>query len=147
MPIAVLVTMLISLAWLVCLIGAAGLAAIEVTGVPALVARVVLCVCAIAIAWSGTRWTAGLLRAWSASHREPVRGDFVGRVCVIRTGHVSLEFGQAELRAADGSSAVIQVRQTAGHTAERPLRRGDSAVVYDYESAAEIFWVAPIEGV
>jgi hypothetical protein len=71
----------------------------------------------------------------------PSRGDFVGRMCVIRTGLASHDFGQAEVTAADGSSAVVQVRTTG----QDRLARGDNALIFEYDADGEFFWVMPYE--
>lgn len=68
------------------------------------------------------------------------RLDFVGRPCVIRTGRVTQTFGQAEVTAADGSSAVVQVRQPG----QDPLVAGTTALIFDYDPDGEFFWVTPI---
>ncbi|MGW4109489.1 hypothetical protein ACWEFJ_01265 [Actinosynnema sp. NPDC004786] len=69
------------------------------------------------------------------------RLDFVGRTCVIRTGRVTRTFGQAEVTAADGSSAVVQVRQPG----DDALTAGATAVIFDYDADGEFFWVAPLD--
>ena len=69
------------------------------------------------------------------------RLDFVGRTCVIRTGRVTRTFGQAEVTAADGSSAVVQVRQPG----EDPLTAGATAIIFDYDVDGEFFWVASLD--
>jgi hypothetical protein len=69
------------------------------------------------------------------------RLDFVGRTCVIRTGRVTQAFGQAEVTAADGSSAVVQVRQPG----QDPLTAGTTALIFDYDVDGEFFWVASLE--
>ncbi|MFJ8230087.1 hypothetical protein ACIQ9E_09030 [Streptomyces sp. NPDC094448] len=71
----------------------------------------------------------------------PSRHDFIGLTCTIRTGRVDAGFGQAEVTARDGSTAVVQVRQSAedGYA----LSSGSSALLYAYDSAGEFFWVAP----
>jgi len=79
------------------------------------------------------------LRNLYATGSGPSRADFVGRQCVIRTGRVSADFGQAEVTAEDGSSAVIQVRQTGEHE----LTAGRLALIFDYDTDGEFFWVAP----
>lgn len=72
---------------------------------------------------------------------EPTRQDFVGRVAVVRTSSVTEDFGQGEATAADGSSAIVQIR-LAG---EGNLGVGSRVVLYDYDSAGEFFWVSPLE--
>ncbi|GAA4413786.1 hypothetical protein ACFQV2_37040 [Actinokineospora soli] len=69
------------------------------------------------------------------------RHDFVGLVCVVRTGRVDRDFGQAEVTAADGSSAIVQVRQAG----DDPLPAGRTAVIYDYDTDGEFFWIAPVD--
>lgn len=69
------------------------------------------------------------------------RADLVGLVCVVRTGHVDQGFGQAEVTSADGSSALVQVRQAG----EDPLTSGSNAVIYDYDAAGEFFWISPVD--
>jgi hypothetical protein len=75
----------------------------------------------------------------------PSRRDFVGRACVIRTGRVGPDFGQAEVHAADGSSALVQVRQSLDEAAGpgSVLRSGASALIYDYDAEGEFFRVMP----
>ncbi|MEV5704432.1 hypothetical protein [Actinoallomurus sp. NPDC052274] len=75
----------------------------------------------------------------------PSRRDFVGRMCVIRTSRVDLTFGQAEVRAADGSAAVIQVRQQGNQPGEEILKAGSTALIFDYDADGEFFWVMPYD--
>lgn len=56
-------------------------------------------------------------------------------------GSVSTTFGQAEVAAADGSTAVVQVRQH-GHD---DLRSGSTALLYAFDEDGEFFWVAPFD--
>ncbi|GLZ31399.1 hypothetical protein Lesp02_35870 [Lentzea sp. NBRC 105346] len=69
----------------------------------------------------------------------PSRNDFVGRLCVIRTKEVTEKYGQAEVTADDGSSAVIQVR----HNGNK-LSSGSTALIFDYDDAGEFFWVVEV---
>ncbi|WP_329254806.1 hypothetical protein OG223_29075 [Streptomyces sp. NBC_01478] len=90
-------------------------------------------------------WTTKLLvrplhRLFPDGH-GPSRLDFVGLTCVIRTGRVDAGFGQAEVRAADGSAAVVQVRQP-GNDA---LASGSTGLLYAYDETGEFFWVAPYD--
>jgi hypothetical protein len=79
----------------------------------------------------------GLLRPAAAESRA----DFVGRTCVIRTGRVTGAFGQAEVHAEDGSSAIVQVRQAGTDD----LHAGVVALLYEYDPAGEFFWVIPFD--
>ncbi|WP_431983412.1 hypothetical protein [Streptomyces qinglanensis] len=71
----------------------------------------------------------------------PSRHDFVGLTCTVRTRQVDGGFGQAEVTAEDGSSALVQVRQSG--TAR--LTRGSTGLLYAYDDAGEFFWVAPFD--
>ncbi|WP_424534788.1 hypothetical protein ACOZ38_31945 [Sphaerisporangium viridialbum] len=104
-PATVAFSLLIAFAWFISLAGTA------LVGSPSGGTRAALLAVALAWAWVVTRLLVLPLRRVFAVHRAPSRNDFVGRICVIRTGRVGADFGQAEARASDGSSAVIQVRQ------------------------------------
>ncbi|MFD2356791.1 hypothetical protein ACFSTC_57330 [Nonomuraea ferruginea] len=60
---------------------------------------------------------------------------------MIRTGRATPDFGQAEVTAADGSSAVVQVRTTG----QDRLTRGQTALIFEYDADGEFFWVMPYE--
>ncbi|MEV7386532.1 MULTISPECIES: hypothetical protein [unclassified Streptomyces] len=97
--------------------------------------------------WAGARLLAWPLRRLTpAPVPPPSRRDFVGLGCVIRTGRVGPDFGQAEVHAVDGSAATVQVRQSLDDAAGpdgAALRAGSSALIYDYDAEGEFFWVMP----
>jgi hypothetical protein len=127
-PVSMPLSLLVVFAWFGCLSGAEVL-----PGWVALIA-------AVLVAWLLTRVAVLLIRRFGPP-AEPARADFVGRTCVIRTGRVTRTFGQAEVHAGDGSSAIVQVRQ-AGHD---DLRAGTTAVLYDFDPEGEFFWVVPAD--
>ncbi|RAG81748.1 hypothetical protein DN069_31320 [Streptacidiphilus pinicola] len=136
MPITVAVSLVVVLAWFTALVG----------GVWAGGGRWFLLPVALLVGWAGTRLLAVPLRRLTPEPPPPPsRWDFVGLGCVIRTGRVGPDFGQAEVRAADGSSAVVQVRQSLDDAAGpgAGLRAGTSALIYDYDADGEFFWVMP----
>ena len=125
LPAAIPTSLLIAFAWFGCLAGAVFL--------PPWVALLA----ALVLAWLVTRLATVLIRRFRSAGAEPSRADFVGLTCVIRTGRVTRTFGQAEVHAGDGSSAIVQVRQTG----EDDLRAGMVAVLYDFDPDGEFFWV------
>jgi hypothetical protein len=136
-PATVTVSVLTVVSWFVCLVGT-----VVIDGLATPI-RVVL---GIGVLLIGTvaglvaaRLVAVPLRGLYVTGGEASRGDFVGRECVIRTGRVTGDFGQAEVTAVDGSSAIIQVRQTGEHE----LAGGHRALIFDYDNDGEFFWVAP----
>jgi hypothetical protein len=137
-PLMVALSMWITLSWLLAMIGTIVLGELAVGGV--LLGTAVLVV-AVLGGLLVTRLVVVPIRRAIPRAVEPTRSDFVGRICVIRTGSVSETFGQAEITSDDGSSAIIQVRRPAEMGAGGPLRAGSEALIFDYDPDKEIFWV------
>ncbi|RKT10979.1 hypothetical protein BX285_4912 [Streptomyces sp. 1114.5] len=133
-PVTVAVSLLVALAWFVSLAGTA-----LTSGAPA---RGGVLAVALVASWAGTRVLVRPLRRLFPEDRPVTRGDFVGRVCVIRTGRVTADFGQAEVTAGDGSTATVQVRTP---TPEPGLTAGRTALIFDYDAEGEHFLVAPFD--
>lgn len=93
------------------------------------------------VAWLLTRLAVRAIRRLTPTGTAASRAEFLGRTCVVRTGRVTRTFGQAEVHARDGSSAIVQVRQ-AGRD---DLRAGTVAVLYDVDPDGEFFWVVPAD--
>ncbi|WP_055588761.1 hypothetical protein [Peterkaempfera griseoplana] len=137
-PVTVAVSLLVAFAWFSAL---AGRAVLGSRGEGALLPM------ALAGGWAGARvlvWP--LRRLLPAPAPPPSRRDFVGLGCVIRTGRVGPDFGQAEVHAADGSSALVQVRQSPDEAAGpgSVLGIGAAALIYDYDAEGEFFRVMPV---
>jgi hypothetical protein len=139
-PVTVVLSLLIALAWFVSLAGTVLLRGAGLPGPVRVALSVGVLLVALAVAWAGTRLVVLPLRRLFASGPAASRTDFVGRLCVIRTGSVGPDFGQAEVTAADGSAAVIQVRQTG----DARLTAGDHALIYDLDVDG-FFWVMPAD--
>jgi hypothetical protein len=131
-PASVVLSLLVAVAWFVALAGGELLGAVP--------AGLVLAG-AIVVAWVVARLAVLLLRRFLPAVAGPSRADFIGLTCVVRTGRVTSSFGQAEVHSADGSSALVQVRQ-AGHD---DLRAGTVAVLYDFDADGEFFWIVPAD--
>ncbi|MBB4940147.1 hypothetical protein FHR32_004452 [Streptosporangium album] len=132
-PIAVAVSLMVVIAWFVSLVGG-----VLFSGTLVLIG---VLAAALVCAWAGTRLILLPLRRASSKERLPSRTDFVGRTCVIRTGRVGRDFGQAEVTAADGSSALVQVRQVG----DDAFDAGSTALIFAYDAAGEFFWVMPYD--
>jgi hypothetical protein len=144
-PVTVAVSLLIAFGWFSALAGRVVLGGGGSGGDGGARGGVVLVV-ALAGGWAGARilvWP--LRRLMPTPAPPPSRRDFVGRTCVIRTGRVGPDFGQAEVHADDGSSALVQVRQSLDEAAGPGggLRSGASALIYDYDPEGEFFRVMP----
>ncbi|MDG4820708.1 hypothetical protein O7635_02435 [Asanoa sp. WMMD1127] len=133
-PATVALSIVVALAWFASLVGSVLLpdnAALDI----------VVLLASLAIGWAIVSLLRRPLSRLFPHTSGASRHDFVGRECVIRTGRVAIDFGQAEVHAADGSSAIVQVRQTGADS----FGAGTRAVIYDYDSAGEFFWVVPAD--
>jgi hypothetical protein len=137
-PLMVALSMWITLSWLLAMIGTIVLGELAVGGVLLGISVLVVAVLGGLLV---TRLIVVPIRRAIPRAVEPTRSDFVGRICVIRTGSVSETFGQAEITSDDGSSAIIQVRRPAEMGAGGPLRAGSKALIFEYDPDKEIFWV------
>ena len=135
-PVTVTASVTIVVSWFVTIVG--GLVIPDVAVVHTLLGIGVLLAGLVAGLFVA-RLVAAPLRKLYAPGGEASRSDFVGRECVVRTGRVTGDFGQAEVTAVDGSTAIIQVRQTGEHE----LVHGRRALIFDYDIDGEFFWVAP----
>ncbi|MCY0933148.1 hypothetical protein [Streptomyces sp. H34-S4] len=138
-PVTVGASLFITVVWFASLTGSILLGRLSLGGAAG---SVIVLVLALLIA----RIVTGILvrplrRLFRTGESPPSRLDFIGLTCVIRTGRVDGVFGQAEVAAADGSTAVVQVRQTGTD----PLSYGHTGLLYAYDEPGEFFWVAPYD--
>ncbi|MEU8263002.1 hypothetical protein AB0C02_20525 [Micromonospora sp. NPDC048999] len=141
LPSAVVFSLLVAVAWFVSLAGTALLDRLGLGAAARIGASVGVLLVAALAAWLVTRLVAVPLGHLFPAGTEASRQAFVGSLCTIRTGRVTVDFGQAEVAAADGSTAIVQVRQPGAE----PLHAGSSALIYDYDVEGEFFWVTPAE--
>jgi hypothetical protein len=145
-PVTVSVSLFAATGWFASLCGQVLLARFGVGaggGLPGIALGVALLLVSLLIAHRLTRTLVRPLVVLYPDEPVPSRLDFVGRTCVIRTGRVDTDFGQAEVAARDGSTALVQVRQPGDNSGEAPLRLGSTGLLYAYEEDGEFFWVAP----
>jgi hypothetical protein len=140
-PVSVSVSLVIVLAWFANYTGSVLLTR---SGLPEAVVHLlyaVLLFASLFVAWRVTRLLVRPLAKLFPDEPGPSRQDLVGLTCTIRTGRVDAGFGQAEVAARDGSTAVVQVRQTGTDV----LALGSTGLLYAYDDAGEFFWVAPFD--
>lgn len=82
-----------------------------------------------------------LAKVFAPKH-APVKSDFIGRTCIVRTGTVSAKFGEATLHDG-GAGLVLRVRVEDG----KQLGRGDQALIVDYDAERETYLVEPMRDV
>jgi hypothetical protein len=137
-PVAFALSLFVAVGWLISFCASVLLVPSGPVGV--LVGAVVL-IGTVYVSWQAAKLLVRPLHRLFPDEHGPSRLDFVGLTCTIRTGRVDAGFGQAEVRAADGSAAVVQVRQT-GNDA---LAGGSTGLLYAYDETGEFFWVAPYD--
>jgi uncharacterized membrane protein YbhN (UPF0104 family) len=142
-PPTVVLSLVIAFSWFACLAGTVLLNGADLSTPLTVVLGFVLVVLALLVGVAVTRLLAVPLRRLFPNEPPASRNDFVGRPCVIRTGSVTHDFGQAEVTAADGSSALVQVRQSG----QDVLIAGSTALIFDYDVDGEFFWVVPADSV
>ncbi|WP_410538479.1 hypothetical protein [Streptomyces sp. KL2] len=140
-PVSVSLSLLISIAWFASLSGAVAVERIGGGGP----ARLLVLPAALAAAWALTRLLVRPLARLAPRETGTSHRDLVGRVCTIRTGHVSHRFGQAEITADDGSAHLVQVRARSEDAAG--LAAGSTALVFDYDPDGGFFHVMPCDPV
>ena len=82
-----------------------------------------------------------LAKVFAPKH-APVKSDFIGRTCTVRTGSVSTKFGEATLQDG-GAGLVLRVRVEDG----KLLGRGEQALIVDYDAERETYLVEPLRDV
>jgi hypothetical protein len=144
-PVTVALSLLIAFAWFTGLVGTVLLRGSGfVTAVLALF-WIAIVVAALLVGWCFARMLVLPLRRLFPDAKAPSRHDFVGKLCLIKTSRVDTKFGQAEVTAADGSTALIQVRRHAADEPQESLSTGSAALIFEYDIDGEFFWVTPYD--
>jgi hypothetical protein len=141
-PVTLAFSLFVAVGWLVSYCASVLLVPSGPVGI--LVGAVVL-IGTVYVSWQATKLFVRPLHRLFPDEHGPSRLDFVGLTCTIRTGRVDAGFGQAEVRSADGSAAVVQVRQPDGDLAQGALGSGSTGLLYAYDETGEFFWVAPYD--
>ncbi|MEU5720124.1 hypothetical protein AB0G71_31010 [Streptomyces sp. NPDC020403] len=142
-PVAVSVSLVVLVSWFTSLTGSVLVLRSGVTGTARAALHVLVLTGALLIALGVVRMVVHRFRRCFPAEPPPSRQDFVGQVCTVRTGSVSSDFGQAEVVAADGSTAIVQVRQPPGPPGPGDvLAAGSTGLLYAYDAEGEFFWIA-----
>lgn len=137
-PVTVVISLMTLFSWVVTLIGTALLLELPLALRIGLGIGVLLI--ALVVAWAITRVFVAPLRKVFEPEPFVSRVDLVGRSCLIKTGSVTADFGQAEVSSPGGGTSIVQVRVHEDET----LRLGDTALIFEYDETREVFFVAAI---
>lgn len=136
-PVTVVFSLIVFFAWTLTIVGSTYLGA-PLAKLPGWLGNTLLVVAALVLAMLAASLASRPLGRVFVTHQAPSRRTLVGRTCLITTGSVSGEFGQASVE--DGMAGmVVQVRCDR----ENPLKRGDKARLVAYDAKREAFLVEP----
>jgi hypothetical protein len=140
-PATVIFSLIITFSWLVSVVTMQVVTrtAPALTG-PALSLGVLLS--SFALALPLTSIAARPLAKVFAPKHAPVKSDFIGRTCTVRTGSVNAKFGEATLQDG-GAGLVLRIRIEDG----KQLGRGEQALIVDYDAERETYLVEPMRDV
>jgi hypothetical protein len=140
-PATVIFSLIITFAWLVSVVTMQ----VVTRSLPALAGPLLslaVLVGSFALALPLTSIAARPLAKVFAPKHAPIKSDFIGRTCTVRTGSVSHKFGEATLRDG-GAGLVLRIRVEDG----KQLSRGEQALIVDYDAERETYLVEPMRDV
>ena len=134
-PISISGTVLLICAWLFSYGGMALLGKVAIGGA---LAATAVGIVAVVLAVGATSVATKPLKKVFRMAPVTTRRDLIKRVCKLTTLRVDEKFGQAEVDD-NGTTLLVQVRCRR----ENAMTRGDRAIIYEYDAANEVFWIAP----
>ncbi|WP_327116981.1 hypothetical protein OG206_17260 [Streptomyces sp. NBC_01341] len=143
-PVAVSVSLFVVISWFTGLAGSVLVLRGGTTGTPRAALHLAVLAGALLIAWGAVRLLVRFFRRCFPAEPPSSRQHFVGRVCTIRTVSAGSGFGQAEVAAADGSTAIVRVRRPVGRSAPAAVfTSGSTGLLHSYDAEGGFFWVLP----
>jgi hypothetical protein len=139
-PATVVLSLIITFSWLFCVLGVQAAAA-WLPGAIGRIASFGLLVVAPLLSLPVTSILVRPLGRFFLPPKAAQHNQLVGKTCVIRTGEVTPSFGEATVE--DGGAGLV-VRVRVADRSE-PLRRGDPALIIDYDSERAEFTVVPLD--
>ena len=146
-PVTLAASLVVVFGWLVALVATAAADSSDVSSAVRLLGGLVVVAVALVVGSLAASVAARPLGRLFVTTEAEGNSAFVGRTCTIRTERVSTSFGQAEAADPSGATVLVQVRVPPapdGHSPD-PLARGEQALIFDYDPAAEVFLVCPVE--
>ncbi|HEX2143579.1 MAG TPA: hypothetical protein VHG10_03625 [Glycomyces sp.] len=146
-PFTVVLSLWVTLGWIVTVLGTTWVRSAEDMVIPAAVSGLATLVAGIGVGMLGAKLLSGPLSKVFADAPATAHRDLIGKVCVVRTGTVTTDSGQAELVEEDGTIHLINVRRSV-HEPEgiddELFSRHSKLVIFDYDESAKVFLVVPV---
>lgn len=146
-PFTVVLSLWITLGWIVTVLGTTWLRSAEEVNVPGAVSGVATLVAGIGVGMLGAKLLSGPLSRLFAEAPATSHRDLIGKVCVVRTSAVTTDSGQAELAEEDGTVHIINVRRSPHEPPgidDDLFGRHSKLVIFDYDEASGVFLVVPV---
>ncbi|MCH7229398.1 YqiJ family protein [Glycomyces sp. L485] len=146
-PFTVVLSLWITLGWIVTVLGTTWVHSAEEIFIPTAATGTATLVAGIGVGMLGAKLLSRPLSKIFADAPATAHRDLIGKVCVVRTGTVTVESGQAEMTEEDGTVHLINVRRSA-HEPEgiddEHFSRHSKLVIFDYDEVARVFLVVPV---
>lgn len=97
-------------------------------------------VVALVVAVIGTGWAVAPLARLFSLDNQPKAGDLIGRMVEVTSTEVTSRYGTARHDRPGGEDLILNVSCDPIHV----FKRGDQAVVLDYDRASGIYRIAPL---
>lgn len=146
-PFTVVLSLWITLGWIVTVLGTTWVRSAEDMVIPAAASGIATFVAGIGLGMLGAKLLSAPLSKLFADAPATVHRDLIGKVCVVRTGTVTTEFGQAELAEEDGTIHLLNVRRSAHEPDgidDDLFARHSKLVIFDYDENDKVFLVVPV---
>ncbi|HEY1095159.1 MAG TPA: hypothetical protein VGE61_10680 [Glycomyces sp.] len=145
-PFTVVLSLWITLGWIVTVLGTTWVRSANMF-VPAALTGTAVLVAGIGVGMLGAKLLTRPLAKLFEDAPATAHADLVGKVCVVRTGTVTLDSGQAEITDDEGSVLLINVRRSPHEPEgldEDLFARHSKVVVFDYDEVEKVFLVVPV---
>jgi hypothetical protein len=136
-PFSVVVSLLMLFSWVICCLAILWLIPLVPTEMLRFAAGTAICIASFALSIPVTAVCVRPLRKLFVVHRAITNADLVGRECVMFTGSVDENFGQAEIPTHGASLHIPVMARTPNN-----LKRGDTAIVVSYDAEKQRFLIA-----
>ncbi|MDR2031173.1 MAG: hypothetical protein LBP86_02695 [Azoarcus sp.] len=136
-PFSVVVSLLALFSWVVCSIAALWLLPFVPAGILRFAAGSVILIGAFVLAVPAAAICVRPMRKLFVTHNAISNTALVGHECVVLTGSVDETFGRAEVPARGAGYHIRVVAET-----PNDLKRGDIAVIVEYDESARLYRIA-----
>ncbi len=127
-PVTVVISVLVASAWLICYLGMSLAYALISWKILLFISAGFWLIFSAVLAVPVTGWFIKPMKKFFVSYTAAEKSSFVGKTCQVKTGKVTLNFGQAELE--DGGAGMLfDVRADEAYG----IKKGDWVIIVEYD--------------